>query len=182
MVKEIKNSINKHKKLVIIVGLIAFICLGFYIHKVSDPVYRLFRPVISSVDQSMFDYRCYHDMYGAYRCSFHIISDNAEGLGDELKLIYEKSNQILKSAKKGIHIEIIISVPRFEYGSYNTVAVFKNFENSKVYDHICYVRGDGIDSEAKMYNSNYDYEINHREYWEYFSDVEQLLFPQNQCN
>ncbi len=176
--------------LIIVICLIACICIvscEIKVYKYFDPVYQLFRPIINAVDQNVLNYDgCYqetNDIYecGIYQCSFTVVSENAEGAGDEIKLIYDKANQLLKSEQNRKRIEITIDIPRVEYGSYNCVAFFNNYnfvENAGVYDHIYNVYGNEIDADAAMYNSNNDYEINRKEYWDYFSDAEKFSFFQ----
>lgn len=182
----IKSSIKKHKILIIIIGLIAFICLvclGFHINKELDPAYRLFKPIINVTDSDVLDFKGCYESNGVYKCLFDVASDNAEGVGNELKKIYDKLNQLLQSDKYRKCIEISVDVPRVEHGTYNVIADFNNFKgypmnDPEIYDHVSYVCGNEIDSEAEMYNSDYDYEINHNEYWEYFSAAEELILPQ----
>lgn len=179
----INSVIKKNKIILTIIALISLICIGFQVHKVTDPAYRLFQPIANAADSDVLCYNGYsQSIYGIYECSFTVISDNAEGVGDELKLIYDTANQILQSEKNRRCIAIRICVPRPEKGAYQIAAVFRNYEGhnaekAEVFDHICYVRGVGISSES-IYDSDYDYEINHNEYWNYFSDAEQLLYPQ----
>lgn len=175
---------DKNKKILVIFICIAVICICIvgYLPKVLDP-YRLFRPIISVVDSDILDYDgCYEGSYGVYRCNFTIVSDNAEGVGNELKLIYDKANQLLKEKNEN-NIEIFIDVPRVEHGVSNIIAVFQNYYNDyigvdKCY-YICYVQGRNIDSDAAIYDSNYDYEINHKEYWDYFSGADIVFLSDN---
>ena len=177
-----KHSKKKFKILIIAAALIVLVSLGFHLYKVLDPAYRLFRPVINATNSSVLRYdNCYIDYYGVYTCNFMVVSDNAEGVGDELKIIYDEVNQLLKSEE--ICIEIDVYAPRVEYGVFHTIVIFRNYEgvaaeNADIYNHICCVWGSGINSDVEFYDSNYDYEINHKEYWDYFSDAEELIYPQ----
>ena len=62
------------------------------------------------------------------------------------------------------------------------MAFFTNCEKGtsfdrEINDHISYVRSEGITVDMEMFEDNYDYEINHKEYWDYFSDVDELNVP-----
>lgn len=177
-----KHSKKKFKILIIAAALIVLVSLGFHLYKVLDPAYRLFRPVINATNSNVLRYDgCYIEYNGVYKCNFMVVSENAEGVGDELKIIYDEVNQLLKSEE--ICIEILVHAPRDEYGVFQVISAFINYEglppeNADIYNHICYVCGNGINSDVEFYDSNYDYEINHKEYWEYFSDAEELIYPQ----
>jgi hypothetical protein len=142
--------------------------------------------LIDSVDENILHFDSYSKdpTYGNYRCNFSVVSDNAEGVGDEMVLIYEEANRLLKSEENNIAVEICITVPHYDHDCDSIVAQFGNYDNvqadrATVYDHIYYVCGLGISRDAKMYDDEYDYEINHKEYWDVFSDADELSLPRS---
>ncbi len=182
---------SKNKSKVLFILQIIFIIIFFlflysflYIH--FNTPHRIIKPIISHVDDNILEYRgCREIFEGAYECSLEVVSDNAEGVGDEIKKIYDNANHMLKSIEDNIGIEIIVIIPRVEYGSCKIVALLNNFGNSNspgFTDHISCVEGHGITRECEIYDSEYDYEINHGVYWEYFSGAEKLNIDPEKMN
>ena len=115
--------------------------------------------------------------YGYTQYRFELKSENAVGAGDEIKKIYNCTNEILKTDEyKNSPICIEVTTPHFDMGCTCIVVRFENFQSNdieQVDDHISCVRGYGIDYEADMYVEGYHYELNTIEYWKYYDGVEQ---------
>lgn len=178
----IKSFFRKLIIILIPVCLILLIMLGFHIEKITSHEYRLFKPVIdsTSLELSYCDYEINpYTQKDMYRCTFDVYSDDVENIGEQLKIIYDQANKLLKSQNIKTPIEINISTERIENGCNRSVAFFTNCEKNisldrKINDHISSIRSEGITVDMEMFEDNYDYEINHREYWDYFSDVDEL--------
>ena len=178
-------KIKEHKALIIIIFLIISVCTGIFVKYELDPAYRLFKPVIlsSNRNHSILHYDGgRQNQNGVFEYDFTIVSDNGEGIGNEVKLLYDEVNYFLENEESKKCIEIIVDIPRTDHGSYDVVAFFTNYDGTLshpiIYDHICCIYGYGIGIDAEIYDENDDYDINHKEYWDYFSNAETLICPQ----
>lgn len=189
--------IKKHK----IFSLLIFTMLILFVFKKvrleTNPSYKFIKPIIYSTERnkSIISYEGYGKYpleHGIYQYEFKINENSKEDVGNEIKVLYNLINSRLSTIPADNLIEIEIITPRFEHGCYELVAEFKNYETiyidskspheKKIYNHICYVRGIGINSGMRVSDLIKDSEINYYEYWQYFKDSEKLICPQKHSN
>lgn len=64
-------------------------------------------------------------------------------------------------------IRIMIQTPKAASGSYGVVAYFDKYKGD---DDFSMVTVNGISDSYEMYDASFDYELNHKDYWESLSD------------
>ncbi len=101
-----------------------------------------------------------------------MIEDTKGNVGDEVKDVYDLFNDNLKTTEyQGKRIEVFITTRHFQTGVINSVALFKNYDDSKVYDQICDISVYGIDDMTDDYDSDFRYEVNDSSFWDAFSQT-----------
>lgn len=162
--------------LVIFVVSMAMLLQGCSSNEGSD---ELSSALIKEVNSNVLSYDSCSEENDVTTYRFLIESDNAEGVGDSIKAIYDKTNEILGSGKyEGEKITVMIGTKDDAPDSFWNVAGLSNFENyadAESYDHITYISVSGINDNFPGYNMYADYEINDLDYWRYFTDVDLSL-------
>ena len=97
-------------------------------------------------------------------------------LGAEIKEVYDAANELLSQGEySGKKIKIHIGFRNSRPNAINHICDMTNYDrktHSKAYDHIVQMDVSGITDDFPYYDAHKDYEINNRDYWTYFEDVD----------
>ena len=148
---------------------------GIYVDKTADLSDELQKGIDTQV--LSYDKRTSDKYSTSYR--FLIESENAEGLGDEIKTLYDNTNELLAGKDfEGEKIQIQIG-----YQSHPNAIAFactmanftdKNDNNGR--DRITKITINGIDDDFSGYDKYGYYEVNDLDYWSKFNDVELVYY------
>jgi len=101
---------------------------------------------------------------------------NTEAIGDEIKEVYDASNDLLnKDEFSNKKISVIIGFKDDMRNAIRSVCSMKNYDRetkSKVYNHIVQIDAVGIGDDFPGYDEHVNYELNDLDYWTYFEDVD----------
>ena len=162
--------------MIVIVVVLAMLLQGCSSNEGTD---ELSSALIKEVNPSVLSFDSCSEGNDSTTYRFLIESDNAEGVGDSIKAIYDKTNEILNSGKYADEkITIMIGTKDDTPDAFWNVVSLSNYykdTGEKSYDHITHIYVSGISDSFQGYNMYADYEINDLDYWTYFTDVDLSL-------
>lgn len=139
---------------------------------------ELSQALVDSIDPNILRYRGNREEYdGVKEYIFSIASENADGVGDELKVIYNETNKILQDDNFSSQSIRIMVVTEGVHGESCIVVIMSNFFNltpKPTTDYISFIQAGTINGQMTMYNPDCEYEINEASYWDYYSDIDAI--------
>lgn len=104
---------------------------------------------------------------GADFCYKFMMEDSQGEIGEQVTLLYDTINDALKTNElQGLKIEVWIESRHFQPGVTNVVAIFRNYDDQDINDHISYIYVNGIDDMYEDYDSSFRYELNNTAFWD----------------
>lgn len=148
---------------------------GIYVDKTADLSDELQKGIDTKV--LSYDTRVTDKYSTTYR--FIIESENAEGLGDEIKTLYDNTNELLAGKDfEGEKIQIQIGYPSHP-NAITIACIMSNYadkNDSNGQDRITKITINGIDDDFPGYDKYGYYAVNDLDYWATFNDVELVYY------